>query len=117
MKITHLNTDEAVLGELGRRLSDYRLQGQQTQAQLAEAAGVSKRTIERLEAGESVQLSNLIRVLRILDKLDGFDRFLPAAPANPIDLLERQGKTRQRARPDAGGEETTKAAWTWGDEE
>jgi transcriptional regulator with XRE-family HTH domain len=117
MKITSLNTDEAVLGELGRRLSNYRILRELTQAQLAEATGVSKRTIERLEAGESVQLSNLIRVVRVLDRMDSFDRFLPDAPPNPIDLLERQGKTRQRVRGDGSpaGEDERKP-WSWGDE-
>lgn len=115
MKLTALNTDEAVLGELGRRLTDHRIVRELTQAQVAEAAGVSKRTIERLEAGESVQFSNLIRVMRVLDRLDGFDRLLPEAPANPIDLLERHGKVRQRVRPDGGSSEPIHMRWSWGD--
>lgn len=118
MKITPLNTDEAVLGELGRRLGAYRLQRQMTQAQLAEAAGVSKRTVERLEAGESVQLNNLLRILRILEKLENLERFLPEVPANPIDLLERHGKVRQRARPDAAPDDAREPApFKWGDEQ
>lgn len=44
-------TDEAVLGELGRRLAQVRLGKNLTQAQLAAKAGVSKRTVERLEVG------------------------------------------------------------------
>ncbi|WP_313553141.1 helix-turn-helix transcriptional regulator [Brevundimonas sp.] len=116
MKITNLTTDQAVLAELGRRVADYRLQRHMTQSQFADAAGVSKRTVERLEAGESVQLVNLVRALRILEKLDGFDRFLPDAPANPIDLLERQGKVRQRARPDTRADDDATQPWRWGDE-
>ncbi|MFT4956421.1 MAG: transcriptional regulator with XRE-family HTH domain [Brevundimonas sp.] len=116
MKIDNHNTDQAVLAELGRRLADYRLQRHMTQAQFAEAAGLSKRTVERLEAGESVQLVNLVRALRVLEKLDGLDRFLPDAPANPIDLLERHGKVRQRARPDARDEDEESQPWRWGDE-
>lgn len=116
MKITNLTTDKAVLGELGRRTTDYRLQRHMTQSQFAEAAGVSKRTIERLEAGESIQVSNLVRALRVLGRLDAFDRALPDAPANPVDLLERHGKMRQRARPDAKGDEPGAAPWRWGDE-
>lgn len=115
MKITLLATDDAILDELGRRLGAYRLQRPWTQAQLAEVAGVSKRTVERLESGQSVQLSNLLRVLRALDKLDALDRFLPPLPANPIDLLERQGKTRHRARPDTAPSEAA-SAFRWGDE-
>ncbi|MFA4939505.1 helix-turn-helix transcriptional regulator [Brevundimonas sp.] len=116
MKITNLSTDHAVLTEVGRRMADYRLQRHMTQSQFAEAAGVSKRTVERLEAGDSVQLINLVRALRVLEKLDGLDRFLPDAPANPIDLLERQGKVRQRARPDARADDDVTQPWRWGDE-
>ena len=48
MKITKQATDEAVLSELGGRLAQVRLERNLTQAQLAEQAGVSKRTVERL---------------------------------------------------------------------
>jgi len=116
MKISNLTTDQAVLSELGRRLADYRLQRHMTQAQFAEAAGVSKRTVERIEAGESVQVVNLVRALRVLERLEGLDRFLPEPSANPIDLLERHGKVRQRARPSARSEDEGGEPWRWGDD-
>lgn len=52
MRIGKDTTDEAVLRELGRRLAQVRLGKNLTQAQLAAKAGVSKRTVERLEVGE-----------------------------------------------------------------
>ncbi|MBX9616261.1 MAG: helix-turn-helix domain-containing protein [Brevundimonas sp.] len=116
MKITNLTTDDAVLEEFGRRMAEARLAKAMTQAQFALAAGVSKRTIERLEDGGSVQVANLVRCLRALGKLEGLDRLVPETPPNPIDLLERQGKTRQRARPDADSGAGGGAPWTWGDE-
>lgn len=115
MKITNLTTDDAALAEFGRRIAEARLVRQMTQAQFAEAAGVSKRTIERLEDGASTQSANLVRCLRALDKLEGLDRLLPETPPNPIALLERHGKTRQRARPADAPEIAT--PWTWGDEQ
>jgi transcriptional regulator with XRE-family HTH domain len=115
MKITNLTTDEAALVEFGRRMAEVRLARQLTQAQLAGAAGVSKRTIERLEDGASTQFGNLIRCLRALDKLEGLDRLVPETPPNPIALLERHGKARQRARPADTPEPTP--PWTWGDEQ
>lgn len=116
MKITNLTTDDAALAEFGRRMTEARLTQGKTQAQFAQSAGVSKRTIERLEDGGSVQVANLVRCLRALGKLEGLDRLVPETPPNPIDLLERQGKTRQRARPDADSGAGGGAPWTWGDE-
>ena len=49
--------DASVLTELGDRLARLRLQPTLTQAQLAREAGVSKRTLIRLEHGESTQLT------------------------------------------------------------
>ncbi|HZC16868.1 MAG TPA: helix-turn-helix transcriptional regulator [Caulobacteraceae bacterium] len=123
MRFDPLLTDEAVLAELGRRLSQARIAHRLTQADLAEAAGVSKRTIERMEGGVSVQLHSLIRALRALDRLDGLDRLLPETPANPIDLLRRRrpmrvrSRARREPRPDAGQPAPPGARWTWGDDD
>lgn len=115
MKITNLSTDTAVMEQLGQRLAKLRLSRQLTQAQLGEAAGVSKRTVQRLEDGSAPQLVNLIRCLRALDRLDALDAVLPSDTVNPIDLLERRGNVRQRARPLAVKE--SPAPWAWGDEQ
>lgn len=97
-------------------MAEVRLARQMTQAQFAKAAGVSKRTIERLEDGASTQFANLLRCLRALNRLDGLERLLPDTPTNPITLLERHGKTRQRARPGAEAVQASTAPWTWDDE-
>ena len=63
MKIVKPATDAAVLTEIGRRLARVRLEKNLTQVQLAEQAGVSKSTVQRLESGDvSPQLSGFIRV-------------------------------------------------------
>jgi transcriptional regulator with XRE-family HTH domain len=49
MPIQRLMSDEALLQELGRRIARLRLERNLSQAQLAEQAGISKRTLERLE--------------------------------------------------------------------
>src|SRR3989304_2190643 len=51
MKLSKQLTDEAILREVGSRLAGARLARNLTQAALAEEAGVSKRTVERLAAG------------------------------------------------------------------
>lgn len=114
MKFNSLLTDGAVMVELGRRLAEARIAHQLTQAGLAEAAGLSKRTVERLERGEAAHLNNLVRYLRAIDKIDGLDRLLPETPANPIDLLKR--RTPARVRTKTRGRSDASADWTWGDD-
>ena len=115
MEKTYEMTDEAVLAELGDRLSRLRLQRNLTQAQLAREAGVSKRTLIRLESGESIQVTNLIRVVRVLGLLGNLDAFVPPSLSSPIAQLRSRKKERRRASPGV-----TKSGpppqWIWGDD-
>lgn len=113
MKLEHL-TDAAVLAELGERLAARRLERNQTQAELAEEAGVSRRTLGRIEAGESTQLTNLVRVVRALGLLAALDELLP--PPTPSPLAQLRGQTRPRRRASPRGSDTApEPGWTWAD--
>ncbi|MGE0066160.1 MAG: helix-turn-helix domain-containing protein [Solirubrobacterales bacterium] len=116
MRIEAANSDDTVLAELGRRLSRTRLERNLSQERLAHEAGVSKATVERLEAGEPVRSTSLIRVLRSLGLLDALDRLVPEPLPSPVERLRLQGRQRQRAR--GGAEPATENAgpWRWGDE-
>lgn len=115
MNIEKHLSDKAVLAEIGHRLGRRRIELELTQADLAREAGVGKRTVERIEAGESTQLSTLVRIMRVLGLLEGLDRLIPEPGPRPMDLLQLRGKERQRAsskkRLQSKGEE-----WSWGDE-
>jgi transcriptional regulator with XRE-family HTH domain len=117
MKITPQLTDDTILTELGARLARVRLEKNLTQAQLALQAGVSKRTIERLEQGAAApQLSSVIRLCRVLGLLENFELLLPEPAPSPMAQLYLRGKTRQRAsRPRFGAVQEPPAPWTWGD--
>jgi transcriptional regulator with XRE-family HTH domain len=115
MKIAEQISDEGILRELGGRLTGARLERNLTQAALAEKAGVSKRTVERLESGEvATQLSGFVRVCRALGLLERFDALIPEAAPSPMEQLKLQGKRRQRA---SGARAATGAPkkWTWGE--
>jgi transcriptional regulator with XRE-family HTH domain len=114
MKIEGLLTEDQILVELGHRLAQCRLEAPLTQAELAERAGVSKRTVERIEAGATTQLSTMIRLLRALGLLDRLDGLIREAGARPMDLLKLQGKVRQRAPRKRRS--TNNTPWQWGDE-
>ena len=99
MKFEPWTSDQALMTELGRRLARCRLNMAATQAALAFEAGVSKRTLERIEAGESVQFVSLLRVLRALRLLENLETLAPAGGPTPMELLRMQGRQRRRAPP------------------
>ena len=108
-------TDDAICSELGRRLERIRLDQNQTQAQLAESAGVSKRTVERLESGQSVQLTTFIRVCRELDLIERIDSLIPEPIPSPIDQIKMLGKTRRRASSHNIDDDLSDE-WKWDDQ-
>ncbi len=115
MRITDQLADQAVMDELGARLAGARIERNLTQADLAEEAGVSKRTVERLEAGSvATRLSGLLRVCRALGLQARLEHLVPESTPEPMAQLKRQGRKRQRA---AGGrgEKAAKTNWTWGE--
>jgi len=90
-------SDEAVLAALGERLARRRLRRDLTQQQLADEAGVSRRTVVRLEAGESTQLTNLVRVLRVLGLIEDLAALAPEPGPSPLEQLRNRGRERKRA--------------------
>lgn len=89
--------DTPILTDLGQKLMRARLDKNLTQAQLAEQAGISKRTLERLEAGGSSQLVAFIRVCRALGFLERLTTVIPETPPSPMAQLKLHGRQRKRA--------------------
>ncbi|HLF10033.1 MAG TPA: helix-turn-helix transcriptional regulator [Gammaproteobacteria bacterium] len=119
MKILPQLSDGAILAELGTRLTQARLRRNLTQQQLATAAGVAKRTVERIEAGHSNQLSNLIRVFRALGAIEQLNALLPEPPPSPIEQLEQRKQRRRRASSRKSKTGSTRGGprpWTWDDQ-
>lgn len=117
MKIEASLSDSVVLKELGERLAQTRLERNLSQERLAAEAGVSKATVERLEAGEPVKSTSLIRILRALGRLEALDQLLPEPLPSPIERIHLRGRRRQRARsPRSGPGSEEKGPWRWGDE-
>lgn len=115
MKISDSLTDEAILAELGERITRRRLELQMTQAAVAEEAGVAKRTLERVEAGATAQMSTIIRIFRVLDLLPALDQALPESKPRPLEVMRLKGKERKRASS-PNRQPAAPKPWTWGDE-
>lgn len=87
-----------------------------TQARLAREAGVSKRTITRMEAGETVSLDTFIRVLAALGVADRLLSLLPDPEVRPIERVRLQGKERQRASGKRKVTSLENQPWAWGED-
>jgi transcriptional regulator with XRE-family HTH domain len=109
-------SDDAVLMEMGHRIAQYRLNQDKTQAALAQEAGVSNRTMSRVERGHSVQASSVIRILRALKLVENLDTLIPEQAVSPVQQLKMQGKPRQRASSKSA-KSKKEVPWSWGDEE
>ncbi len=115
MVISIEDTDGRILAELGERIARHRLNRNLTQDQLAREAGVSKRTVVRLENGQSSQLTNLIRVLRALNLSGSINAVVPAPLTSPIEALKAKTRERRRASP-SGKKLKSSPKWTWGND-
>ena len=96
-------TDAAALDELGARIAARRLGRRWRQEDLAYEAGVSSRTVQRIEAGTSVQLALFLRVLRALGLLEGLDLLVPASGPSPMERLRAQNDRRKRGSRGGAG--------------
>jgi len=132
-----------LLQEIGAKLARARLEKNLTQAQLAAQAGISLRTLSRIERGSGASVvSAFIRVCRALGLVERFAAIVPDPVPSPMEQLKMQGRQRRRAsgrrikangavqsmsvqypqREEEGGgqfrvaEDAPATKWKWGDE-
>ena len=106
-------TSDQIEVALCKRLENIRLSRNITQIQLADEAGVSPRTIGRLEKGQGVSVDTFIRVLTALGIQQNLEALLPDPTVRPIERIDIGGGERKRARPGLSSDE--RAIWSWGD--
>ena len=99
---------------MGRRIAKLRLARNVTQAALARDAGISSRTLRRLEAGLPSGLDSFLRVALALGVGDAIAAAVPSSDIRPIERVAARGQERRRARPAKDRE--PEAAWSWGEE-
>jgi transcriptional regulator with XRE-family HTH domain len=108
-------TSDQIEAALCKRLESIRLSRNITQVKLAEEAGVSPRTIRRLEKGQGVSLDTFIRVVRALGIQHNFEVLLPDPTVRPIERVISSTRERKRASPAQSSKE--QPIWSWGDGE
>ena len=105
-------SSEQIEAAICKRLETIRLSRNLTQAQLAKEAGVSVRTIGRLEKGAGISFDTLIRVMTVLGVQQNLEALLPDPGVRPIERINLKGKERRRARPDKNT--SGSVVWSWG---
>lgn len=94
-----ISSPEILELEIGRRLSQMRIAQDFSQEQLAKEAGISRRTITRVENGKGTSLDTLIRVSRVLGVLEFLIEVFPENSIQPVARLKnKERKVRKRAR-------------------
>ncbi|AFL82537.1 putative transcriptional regulator [Aequorivita sublithincola DSM 14238] len=90
-------TDDGIIKQIGNFIKKTRIAKNKTQAQIAEAAGINRWTVSKMENGESITLSLLIQILRALDALYVLDNFTISKQISPLQAVKLQKNERQRA--------------------
>ena len=91
-------SDRAIISAIGEYIREKRLSINQTQAQIAEKAGINRSTLVQVEKGESITLISLIQILRALDLLHILQAFKIEKIISPIELAKIESQKRKRAR-------------------
>lgn len=98
--------------ELGQKIKTYRIMKEMSQQDLEDKTGVSKRSISRLEQGESVQVDNLFKILLALELGDNIELLVPDQTKRPSFYLEKTSDKPKRVR-----KKIKKSEFKWGDEQ
>lgn len=67
------STEKEIIGQIGQRLKQIRLQHNLTQKELSRDTGLSVSTISLIEQGNSTSLESLIRILVRLNRIKDFE--------------------------------------------
>ena len=105
---------ERLARDIGAKLERLRLTRNIKQSTLAQNAGISVRTLRRLESGEGATLDSFVRVLSSIGLAQNLDLLLPDPHIRPIERVKTGGAERQRSS--ARKADGPKTPWQWGDE-
>ncbi|MDR9420024.1 helix-turn-helix domain-containing protein [Gracilimonas sp.] len=104
-------SDKALSEQIGAFVKHHRLEQNKTQAEISEAADISRSTLSLLERGEPVSLNTLIKVLRVLDQLQVMKAFEVESQISPIAIAKMQQEKRKRARGKKDSSEKPESDW------
>ncbi|MBK0127780.1 helix-turn-helix transcriptional regulator [Pantoea sp. S61] len=86
----------ALAEDIGQRLKQARLNRDLTQTEVAERAGIERKSVLNAEKGKA-QFDVFIAIMIALELTEKLELFLPRQEISPIQLAKLQGKQRRRA--------------------
>lgn len=116
---TNLSNSEQIEQQLCKKLEAVRLMKNISQANLAKEAGISRRTVSRMENGKGVSLDTFIRVMQALDLTNELKALIPSTDIRPIERVNRKGRKGPRknaSSPRTRKNQVAEKKWKWGDE-
>lgn len=108
-----LASDEEILQEMARLLDRLRISKQMKESEIAEAVGISRKTLYNFRRGSSsISLRNFIRLFRALGELERLEALFPEEPdyspmASPVKEPPRRVRDKGRSERD----------FRWGDDQ
>lgn len=108
------------LRTLGEKITRLRIARDLKQSELAYEAGISERTLQRMEAGEVVKSDGLLKVIAYLGKLDAMLGAIDTPAFSPYELANsatrggappRSRVRRSRKQAPAKDNTTEKVLW------
>lgn len=103
---------EQIIQHMGATLAQIRIGREVTQAELAASAGISTRTLSRLESGEKATLDTFVRLMQALGLEAHLAALLPDPGIQPVQQLKSGNAERKRvrARTEKNDEDDR---WSW----
>ncbi len=90
-------TDIAIMELVGKYIKEKRLQLNQTQQQTADAAGVDRTTLLKMENGSGGNMLSFIQTMRAIGELELFKNFESREDLSPLLLAKMMRQKKQRA--------------------
>ncbi len=91
-------SDNSLLELLGNFIKATRLRQNKTQLQVAEAAGIARSTLVKIENGGGGNLISFTQVMRTLEQLHFLKNFQVQNEISSLQLAKLEQSKRQRAR-------------------
>ena len=108
--ITYGMTDDYILKILGSHFKQMRINAGSSQQDLAEASGLTRKTISSIENGKSTSTGNIVAFLRGLKRLDVLSVLNTPVPVSPI-AAAKAGKNPQRIRSKKKQDKIEQSEW------